>query len=147
MITINFLEQQNRIIEYIQEHYGEYIPDGFAPPNDYTSDFLDFDKYKNNFTMFFDFGLYTFELKTNGSELQEFILTIELVVRNDTHEKLREKILQYATAFYQMFDESDQCFDGAVSYGKINSIHFFDFVEGSKNLKMAEIELLLKDEI
>lgn len=147
MITVNFLAQQNRIIEYIKEHYGEYIPEGYAQPDNYTSDFMDLDKYKNNFTVFFDFGTYTFSLKTNESELQEFILTINLVVRNEESEKLRKKILEYATAFYQMFDQSEQCFDGAVDYGKINSITFFDWVEGSKNLKVAEIELLLRNEI
>lgn len=147
MITINFLEQQDRILDYIQNHYEEYIPEGYGPPDNYTSDFMDLDKYKNDFTVFFDFGTYTFSLKTNESELQEFILTTNLVVRNDKSEKLRKKILEYVTAFYQMFDQSDQCFDGAVDYGKINSITFFDWVEGSKNLKVAEIELLLRNEI
>jgi hypothetical protein len=147
MITINFLSQQDRIIEYIKSHYEEYIPERCPFPNDYTSEFLDFDKFKNDFTVFFDFGHYTFSLKTNESELQEFILTVYIVVRNDKPEKLREKVLEYATAFYQMFDHSEQCFDGAVDYGKINSIMFYDWVEGSKNLKVAEIELQLRNEI
>jgi hypothetical protein len=147
MITINFLSQQDRILEYIKDHYQEYIPEGYAPPNDYTCDFLDLDEYKNDFTVFFDFGYYAFNLKTNESELQEFELTVYLVARNDTPKKLREKILEYATAFYQMFDYGEQCFDGAVDYGAITGIIFYDIVEGSKNLKAAEITLTLRSEI
>jgi hypothetical protein len=147
MITINFLSQQNRVIQYIKERYEAYIPEGYAPPNNYTCDFLDLDNYKNSFTIFFDFSYYTFSLKTNESELQEFILTVYLIARNDKPKKLREKILEYTTAFYQMFDYSEQCFDGAVDYGAITSIDFYDIVEGSKNLKAAEITLTLRNEI
>jgi hypothetical protein len=147
MITINFLEQQDRIIEYIKEHYAEYIPEGYHEPNNYTSDFIDLDRFKNDFTVFFDFGHYMFELKTNESELQEIELAVFLLVRNDKSKNLREKMLEYATAFYQMFDYSDQCFDGVVDYGKISSIIFYDWVEGLENIKVAEITLTLRSEI
>jgi hypothetical protein len=147
MISINFLEQQDRIIEYIKNHYQEHIPEAYPAPNDYTSEFLDLDKFKNGFTVFFDFGGYTFNWETNESELQEIELTVYLVVRNDTPGKLREKMLHYATAFYQMFDASVQCFDGAVDYGKISDITFYDLVEGSKGIKIAEITIILRSEI
>ncbi|MDR3170321.1 MAG: hypothetical protein LBU17_01695 [Treponema sp.] len=147
MISINFLEQQDRIINYIKEHYQEHIPQEYPPPNNYTSEFLDSDKFKNSFIVFFDFGGYTFNWKTNESELQEIELTVYLLVRNDTPEKLREKMLHYATAFYQMFDASVQCFDGAADYGKISGITFYDCVEGSNGIKIAEITIILRSEI
>jgi hypothetical protein len=147
MITIDFLEQQNGIIEYIKEHYKEYLPESLAEPNDYTTSFLNLDQYKNNTTMFINFGNYTFEWKTNESELQEIELIIYVVVRNEIPDVLRNKMLNYTTAFYQMFDDCGQDFNGLVDYGKINEFVPYEYVEGTKNIKIAEITLTLRNEI
>jgi hypothetical protein len=145
-ILIDFLEQQNTIIAYIKTHYTEFV--GALPePNTYTSDFLDLDRYKENCTVFFDFGSYSFAWKTNESELQELEFSVYLVVRNNTPDTLRENMLRYASAFYQLFDASNQCFDGAVDYGKITGITFFEYPEGNKNIKVAEITMTLRNEI
>jgi hypothetical protein len=146
-VSINFLNQQDTIIEYIKAHYQQHIPELYPAPNEYTSEFLDTDKFKNNFTIFFDFGEYTFEWKTNESELQEIQFTVYLMVRNDASEKLHEKMLQYTTAFYQMFDESGQSFEDSVDYGRIASINFYQWPEGNKNIKVVEINLILRNEI
>ncbi|MDR1301539.1 MAG: hypothetical protein LBK43_03600 [Treponema sp.] len=146
-ISINFLDQQNSIINYIEDHYKEYIPEQYPEPNEYTSEFLDPDKFKKSFTVFFDFGEYTFNWKTNESELQEIEFTVYLMVRNDSSAKLREKILQYTTAFYQMFDESGQSFDDITAYGRIASINFYQWPEGNYNMKVSEINLILRSEI
>jgi hypothetical protein len=147
MITRNFLAEQNSISAYIKEHYSQYIPENYPGPNEYTCEFFDSDRFKKNFTLFFDFERYSFDWKTNESELQETELTVYLLVRNDTQEKIREKLLQYTTAFYQMFDESKQCFEGAVDYAKISAITLYYVVEGSQYMKVAEINLILRTEI
>jgi hypothetical protein len=147
MITIDFLKQQNGIIEYIKERYKEYLPEGLPEPNDYTTSFLNLDQYKNDTTIFINFGDYTFERKTNESELQETELVIYIVVRNETPDALRTRMLGYTTAFYQMFDDCGQDFDGLVDYGKINEITPYEYVEGTKNIKLAEITLALRNEI
>jgi hypothetical protein len=146
MIHIDFLEQQDTIIAYIKEYYKDFI-EGLPEPNEYTTDFLDLDKYKNNFTMFINFGGYTFDWKTNESELQETELFVYLVLRNAPSKTLRDNMLKYTTAFYQMFDESNQCFSGAVDYGKISEINFYEWAEANKSIKISEIHLILRNEI
>jgi hypothetical protein len=147
MIQTHFLEQQQAIIAYIQEHYPDYLLEGFPVPTRYVNDFLDFDKYLDNFTVFFDFGLYNFNSVTNESERQEATVSVYLALRNDTAEKLKENILRCTAAFYQMFDNSSVSFEGVVDYGKIESIAFYDAVEGHKNLKVAEITFSLTSEV
>jgi hypothetical protein len=146
MIRVNFLEQQNSIIAYIKEHYKDFTG-SLAEPNEYITDFLDLDKYKSNFTMFFNFGGYTFDWKTNESELQETELFIYLVLRNAPSKTLRDNMLEYTTAFYQMFDEGDQCFKGVIDYGKITEINFYEWAEANKGIKISEILLTLRNEI
>jgi hypothetical protein len=146
MTRANFREQQDAIIAYVKERYKDFA--GSLPePNEYTADFLDLDKHKSNFTMFFNFGGYAFDWKTNESELQETELFIYLVLRNAPSKILRDAMLDYATAFYQMFDESGQCFDGVVDYGKIAEINFYEWAEANKGIKICEILLTLRNEI
>jgi hypothetical protein len=145
MSNIDFLLQQDRIVNYIKENYKNYMEEGLPAPNDYVNDFLDFDKYKNNTTMFFDFPTYLFERNTNESELQELNMTVFIVVRNDTPEVLRKNILRYTTAFYKFFDETG--LNGLVDYGVINELSFYFYVEGQKNLKIAEINMVLNLEV
>jgi hypothetical protein len=144
---LDFLQQQETIIEYIENNYKNYMVEGLNPPNDYVNDFLDLDAYKNNTTMFFSFPTYLFERNTNESELQELDMTVFIVVRNDTPKVLKKNILKYTTSFYKFFDSTESCFGGLVDYGRINEISFYDFVEGQKNLKIAEINMVLNLEV
>jgi hypothetical protein len=74
-------------------------------------------------------------------------LSVYLVVRNAVPETLRERLLKYTTAFYQMFDESAQNLGGIVDYGRIESIIVYEYAEGRRDTKASEITLLLTVEL
>jgi hypothetical protein len=52
---LSFREQQEKIFEFITDNYNNYLPSHLQNPT-YTKEFLDFDKYKNDFTVFIDFS-------------------------------------------------------------------------------------------
>jgi hypothetical protein len=141
---MNFREQQDAIIQYIKNEYGKYT--GSLPaPDDYTTEFPDLDRYRNNCTVFIGFGGYRFENETNSSELQEIDMSVCLVVRGAAPEQLREKMLDYTTAFYEMF-YANRSLGGAVDYGRIDAVNFYEYAEGSQSVKAAEIGLVLHSE-
>jgi hypothetical protein len=146
-MNVDFLRQQDEIEGFIESNYRNYMIDNLPPPQAYVDDYLDLDKYRQDFSMFFNFGSYGFERETNVSENQETLLAVFLVVRNDDTGKLREKLLKYTTSFYRFFDEAGGNFDGLVDYGKIESITFFNAAEGQKNVKVAQIDVVLNNEI
>jgi hypothetical protein len=146
-MDVNFFSQQNEIKDFIETNYKDYMLDGLSPPQAYVDDFLDLDKYRQDFSLFFNFSSYTFERETNISENQETVLTVFLVVRNDDGDMLREKLLKYATSFYKFFDDTDRNFGGLVDYGKIESLTFFNAAEGQKNVKVAQVDIVLHNEL
>ncbi|MDR0722098.1 MAG: hypothetical protein LBF75_04785 [Treponema sp.] len=145
MIALDFFTQQQAIFEYIREHFKEYLE--ALPEPDYVHDFPDPDKYKHEGTLFVQFGHYGFQRLTNESESMTITLSVYLVVRNAVPETLKERLLKYTTAFYQMFDASAQNLGGIVDYGTIESIIIYEYVEGRRDTKASEITLLLTVEL
>lgn len=143
----DFLQQQDAIEAFIKAEYKNYMIGNLPPPDSYVDDFLDLDKYREDFTLFFDFVSLGFERETNSSENQETSLSVFLVLRNDTVEKLREKQLKHASAFYRFFYASGGNFGGAADYGKIESVAFFNAAEGQRNVRIAQIDIVLHNEI
>lgn len=141
---IDFLENQNNIIAYITNIFNNFNTD--EEIKNFTTAFIDFDLHKGNATIFFDFGQYNFERETNTSELLTADLTVYIAVRNDTADNLRKKMLNYTTAFYKMV-ESDFSLGDTVDFSFINNIVFYEYTEGGKHLKIAEIGLRLSSEI
>jgi hypothetical protein len=98
--------------------------------------------------LFFQFDDYGYEELTNQSRLETCNMRIFIVVRNGIEKDLHERLRDYATAFYTMFEESVYNFGGAVDTGMITAVGFYDAVEGNKNIKLCEITLsLLKETI
>jgi hypothetical protein len=144
MTNIDFLKQQDDIVNYVKTNFKEYY--GTLPDPSYTTDFLDFDKYKENVTVFFDFNQNYFDYLTNESESQEMRLSMFIAVRNDLTDKLREKMLKYASSLISMFLDDDANFGGIVDYGKVDTVNFYNAIEGVKGLKVAEIGFVLTKE-
>jgi hypothetical protein len=146
-MSADFLKQQNDIEAFIEAEYRNYMSGGLPPPRAYIDDFLDLDKYRQDFTLFFNFASLSFERETNSSENQETLLAVFLVVRNGTPERLREKLLNYAASFYRFFYASGGNFGGIVDYGRIEGITFFNAAEGQKSVRAAQIDIILHNEI
>jgi hypothetical protein len=134
---MDFWNQQARIIEYVVHNYPKEI-------DAYINDFLDFDLYKKNRSMFFQFHEYRFDALSNESEKQIVFMDVYIVVRNDTPEKLKRTILDYASAFWDLCKNTG--FGGAADFVKIESIQFYDAIEGIKNLKAVEISVVFEVE-
>jgi hypothetical protein len=139
---VNFRQQQSEITDYFKDNYKDYLPAGAAEPT-FTTDFLDFDKHKGDFTFFIDFNRITFpttSYEDDCENVEQLALTVYLAFRNDRSEALRGKMLDASWAFYKMAGESSI---EELNDFSIESIDFYDYVEGNKFLVMSEISCSL----
>jgi hypothetical protein len=142
---MDYQEQENKIIEYISNNFNKYNTN--VKIDHYINEFLDFDLYNYDESLWFSFENYSYEDLTNESKLQTNGLKIYIVARNDTEKNLHKKTRDYATAFYNMFGDSNLNFKGIIDTGIITDVHFFDAVEADKSKKLVEIDLTLLKEI
>jgi hypothetical protein len=73
-------------------------------------------------------------------------LSVYIAVRNDTPDNLRNKMLGYTTTFYKLI-EDDFSLGDTVDFSFINNITFYEYTAGGKNLKIAELNLRLSNEV
>ena len=145
---MDYLSQQEKIKEYIKNNYPITLQSiGLEDMGDYIDDFLDLDTYKKSKQLFFDFSYYNYENLSNESETEHFQFSIYLVFRNGNKKDLKENMLKYATAFYKMFDDSGRNLGGIADMGRIQTVEFYPYVEGSPNVKIAELTIHLYSEI
>jgi hypothetical protein len=138
---VNFREQKEKILEFIEKNYINYLPDEFKI-FELTTDFLDFDKFKNNFTVFVDFSQINFRqsnYEDDCEDIEHLALKIYLVHRNNQNEILQSNNLDAAFAFYQMIKDNPSL--GIAQKIVIESIYFYKYVEGQKYLVCTEINL------
>jgi hypothetical protein len=141
---LSFREQQEKIIDFITNNYNNYLPSHLHNPT-YTTDFLDFDKFKDNFTVFIDFSQIDFRQSNYNDDCEDtehLSLVIYLAHRNNQSEILKSNNLDSTYAFYKMIK-------GNISMNfaqetTIESVDFFDWVEGNKYLVVSKIELSLQ---
>jgi hypothetical protein len=144
---MDFLEQQSKIFNYIKDNYKTFLIDNLPEPNIYVDDsLLDFDKYKSDFTLFVGFNYYGYEALSNESTSQKTSIDVFLVVRNASVEELKPKLLRYTTSFFKFFEDTGSNFGGIADYGIIEGITFYPYVEGQKNIKVAEINVSITTE-
>jgi hypothetical protein len=144
---MNFREQQEEIINFITTNYPTYLPP-IIPAPEITTEFLDFDRFKNDFTLFIDFSRIDFQQSRyddDCGDIEHLSLVVYLVHRNNKSEILQDKNLESSWAFYTMIKENiglDVAQDST-----IESIDFYNYVEGSKYLVITEMNLSLSIEI
>jgi hypothetical protein len=143
----NFKEQQDIIVKFIENNYKNYLSDELKF-FELTTDVLDFDKHKNNFTIFVDFTKINFpdsNYEDDCGDTENLNLTVYLVHRNNTAAILNELNLDASFAFYQMIEKNPSL--GIAQKTTIESIDFYKYVEGQKYLVCTEINLSLVIEI
>jgi hypothetical protein len=143
---MNYREKEDLIVNYVERSFNSRIPEGGKPIEHFINEFLDFDHYVYDNALFFQFDNYGYEELTNQSKLETCNMRIFIVVRNGKEKELHERLRDYATAFYVMFEESVYNLGGIVDTGMITAAGFFDAVEGNKNIKLCEITLSLLKE-
>jgi hypothetical protein len=144
---MNFREQQENIIKFITDNYVKYLPETIKGP-EITTDFLDFDRYKGNFTLFIDFARIDFrqnKYDDDCGDIEHLALTVYLVHRNDKSTVLQNNNLDSAYAFYEMIKNKSVL--GTVQDTVIESMDFYNYAEGTKYLVVTEINVSLSIEI
>jgi hypothetical protein len=144
---MNFKDQQNAIIGFIADNYRNYLPAHINDP-EITTEFLDFDKFKGDFTLFIDFARIDFrqsDYKDDCGDMEHLSLTVYLAHRNNAHAALQSNNLDSAYAFYEMAKGENGL--GVAQQTAIDSIDFFDWAEGGKSLVVSEINLSLEIEL
>jgi len=143
MLDLNTI--QTKIIKYINSNYEKYLTAyGIGKPQ-ITTDFIDLDKYKNNFTLFIDFNKINFnqtKFTDDCSRSMQFQISIYLVFRNNTSEKLKEIMLNGASAFYTLMNNAD--ISQEVTITELNN---YNIVEGSKFIVISEFTLNIGVEV
>lgn len=144
---MNFKSEQENIKSYVQQNFkaeltAEQLPDMDA----YIDDFLDLDRYKKNAQLFYNFANYIFKDLSNESDTEDMQMSIYLVFKGDTPEKLKNKMLEYSAIFYRMFEKSDSTFGGVADFGQIETVQFYNAAEGNPNLKISEFTIRLHTE-
>jgi hypothetical protein len=140
---VNFKDQQNTIINFISQNYKNYLPAHINEP-EVTTEFLDFDKFKGDFTLFIDFARIGFPQSNyddDCGDIEHLALTIYLVHRNNKSEVLQANNLDSAFAFYEMIKDKPDL--GVAQINTIESIDFYNYAEGNKFLVVSEISLSL----
>ena len=141
---MDFKAQQNSIKKYISDNFKTTLAAGNLPDMDaYIDDYLDLDKYSKAKQLFYFFNYYNYDDLTNESGAEEFEFSIFLVFKNNTVETLRTQMLDYTSAFCNMFRASGENLGGIADYGRIQSVEFFPAAEGHKEVKVAEIIIKL----
>jgi hypothetical protein len=144
---MDFKEQQRALKNFIIANYYKYLPELMSGP-EITTEFLDFDKFKNDFTLFLDFQKIDFSqsaYQDDCGDIERLSLTVYLVRRNSTTTVLQDDVLDAAYAFYKLVKENTSL--GIAEHTVISDITFFNYVEGTKNLACAELDLSLEIEV
>jgi hypothetical protein len=116
-----------------------------ALPGEYVSDAVDLDQHKKSVTVFENFSDYQFEQLSNESRTVNYKLTIYIVLRNKKPGELHTDMLRYATAFYKTAAENSTL-AGLVDFASIDTVTFYETAEANEAIKVAELEMTLKQE-
>jgi hypothetical protein len=141
---MTFREQQQAIIDFITTNYNNY----YATAPEITTEFLDFDRFKNDFTLFIDFARMGFQQSSYDDDcggMEHLSLVIYLVHRNNKSDVLNERNLDSAYAFYRMIKENNGM--NVAQDTTIDSIDFYNWAEGNKFLVVTEVNLSLNIEV
>jgi hypothetical protein len=139
---MDFKKFETAIKDYIKTNYKS----GTLPVIDnWIDDSIDSDKYKQSNQVFFDFSKYEFSGLSNCSEEQTGTITIYFMCRNDTSEKLKSRMLDYTSIFFDFIHENST-FGGIADSASIKTVSFFYDIEGDTGIKISATEIEVKTE-
>ena len=132
---VNFREKLDSIKTFIETNYQKNLEVFDIQKAPFiTCEFLDFDKFKQDFILFIDFS--RFNMNTNDYEddcirVARVSTDIYLVFRNAQTETLRKNMLDATSALYEMF----RCERIEIAHNiNIDTVEFFNYVEGRNTL-------------
>ena len=133
-MSMNFRNKFNIIKNFIEENYPKYLEAFNIKSPMVTDEFLDFDKFKQNFMLFIEFQNVNFradDYEDDCVKIARISCDIFLVFRNATVEALRNNMLDATSALYELF----RCEKINIAHGiNIDSTEFFNYIEGRNSL-------------
>ena len=142
---MNLNAMQKKIVGYIDGNFDKYLSQyGIKKPT-VSTEFMDLDKFRGDFTLFVDFNRITFakgKFADDCGGAMQLSVSFFLVYRNATTEKLRETMLDGAGAFYALMGECNVAGDVVV-----NELNNYNIVEGTKFIVISEFQITFETEV
>lgn len=146
-MRVDYTKQQQEIKNYIETNFPLILAEiNLEDMSQYVDDFIDFDKYIKNRTLFYDFGNYNYSTLSNESNTEELVFSVYLAFRDKKVANLRDTMTKYASAFYEMFERGNGNLNGLSDFGLIETVRFYNATEANISIKMVELEVRLKTE-
>ncbi|MDR0411247.1 MAG: hypothetical protein LBH75_04650 [Treponema sp.] len=137
---MDYRAKENAVLEFIKTHLNEYTVDLDAVTHFYN-EWLDLSRYNFDVTLWTDFNAYAYQDLSSQSRLETGSLVVYIVCRNAVEQVLHDRLRDYTSAFFNMFEDTGCNFGGHADYGIIESVKFFDAAEGNPTLKVAEMTI------
>jgi len=137
---IDFKNKLDSIKDFMEKTYPKYLETFDLEAPFVTTEFLDFDRFKNSFCLFIEYDRVSFTspYADDCKGIARIFCDVFLAFRNDTIANLDEKLLNASSAFYEMFrDERIDIADGIT----IQETNFFKYVEGNKHLVASKFSM------
>ena len=141
---INLNKQLEIIIDYFTLNYPEYLKDYKIDLPFITTEYIDFDKFKNDFVMYVEFDSINFSKSAYEDDcefIEKLLMNVFLVIRNDTVKNLDKKIMDATTGFFNLLKNKKIKISDNIT---VKNIDFFKYVEGNKNLVSSKFSLELE---
>ncbi|MCL2218235.1 MAG: hypothetical protein FWB91_14625 [Defluviitaleaceae bacterium] len=141
---IDFRKKLDTVKDFVETNYHKYLEAFDVKKAPFiTCEFLDFDKFKNDFTLFIDFdriSLSEDRYEDDCVHIARVSCDVYLVFRNAAVETLRANMMDATSALYEMF----RCERIDIAHNiNIDGVGFFHYVEGNKNLVSSKTPVTL----
>lgn len=120
-----------------QYNFIKLITDNYPGTYSLTTDFLDLDVHKNDFTIFVEFSNIDLSNHVNSDDCTKYgklLVQIYLVLRNDNSLNLNTKLLESTDSFYKLLYKNDI---------EVRNIDFYNYASGTKYIVASEFSVSL----
>ena len=137
---IDFKKKLDSIKDFMEKTYPRYLETFDLEAPFITTEFLDFDRFKNSFCLFIEYDRVSFTspYADDCGGIAKIFCDVFLVFRNDAIANLDEKLMNASSALYELFRcERIDMADGI----NIQDANFFKYVEGNRHLVASKFSM------
>lgn len=138
-MTTNELDVMDRLVEVIQTHLNEYLPEGYSiVPGQVILDFPDVDKMPYNVSIYVQPEYSENEPLTDCSDEVAFRLVVFVLCKRDTQSNLTRKYFTYYNSIYHLL-RNNTTLDELIPRTDVISTDFYPDIEGNPNVRGSKI--------
>jgi len=143
---MDLLRVERNIVDYIDENCEKHLERFGLEKPQITREFLNLDKFKKKFTCFVnlhDSGI-TFSdngYQTDCQKTMTIRMSIFLLFRDDLPEIMEERMLNGASAFYELLNHPQNRYCLPFNEMAVRELKTFPIVAANKHLLGAELEI------